>query len=110
MTTTITMAEVAPDEVLVVAERTEVRLQAIFDAEVERWNNDDTRLGEAVTLLAEMVMSRGKTAPSGVLLLVLERNLEIHRRPNGRRRPDHRGMCRIRTAPRLRVDPRRHHG
>lgn len=54
------MAEVAPHEVLVVAERTEARLQAIFEAEVERWNSDDVRLGEAVTILAEMVMSRGK--------------------------------------------------
>jgi geranylgeranyl diphosphate synthase type I len=54
------MAEVPPPEVLSVARRTEERLQDIFDAEVARWNSDDVRLGEAVNLLAEMVMSKGK--------------------------------------------------
>ncbi len=50
----------APDELLMVAEKVDARLQAVLDQQSAHWESVDPRLGEAVGELARMVTSGGK--------------------------------------------------
>ncbi len=52
--------ESTPDAILSVAAATEAHLHHVFQTEIDRWTANDQRLGEAVILLANMVLGRGK--------------------------------------------------
>ena len=52
--------QTTPDAILTVAAATEAHLHTIFEDEKERWNANDPRLGEAVVMLGNMVLGRGK--------------------------------------------------
>lgn len=49
-----------PEAILTVAAATEAHLHEIFESEIDRWNQNDPRIGEAVVTLANMVLGRGK--------------------------------------------------
>ncbi len=49
-----------PEAILSVATATEAHLHQIFQTEIDRWNTNDPRLGEAVVTLSNMVLGRGK--------------------------------------------------
>ncbi|NNE94700.1 MAG: polyprenyl synthetase family protein [Acidimicrobiales bacterium] len=49
-----------PEAILSVAAATEALLREILETEIARWSRSDLRLGEAVVLLGNMVLGRGK--------------------------------------------------
>jgi geranylgeranyl diphosphate synthase type I len=49
-----------PPAILTIADATEAHLRQIFQTEIDRWTTEDSRLGEAVVILSNMVLGRGK--------------------------------------------------
>lgn len=66
MTNSPSDANTPPSQLLTPTEMVEERLRQLFAVETQRWHDQDPRLGEAIEILADIVLAGGKRLRAGL--------------------------------------------